>query len=565
MLKTDLLFTSILFSILTALCTVVSAQKVTRLTEVKIADNGLYFDGQKRSNDDLEIDEPGFDYFFGRRITPHGDCVKQFGDYVFMSWWAGGEDDKHVMLSRFNRKSEVLETIRFPHTHVGFRHTYAHIGDSHNTIAVAVSPIDSTVHLLYDMHSYSENDFPQSFFNYSVSKSGAALVPDGQFTLDKFNSKRTYLNEVYNYSDITYPNFFLNNKNELFVWFREGGNNNGAYKFAKYNGQFWSSFTDFNVLNAQSRGNSYNWGLYGDMKYVNGKLRVGFVKRMNNDNDIYIFNNGFHYAYSNDPNGKNQWFNYKDEPLSLPIIDPSDLFFYEPGNEVSSNGANSVRISSGADWTVTDEESVHFIVNNVRTTANAESIDVHAFKKRSDDEFTISTDFPGGNLYAVRGNYVFLSGLNSSGKPYIYMTEGGTNNWQLLYEATDGKSFRHANVLIEDDKLFLYLMETGIGSAQPIYLQIYDLGLPEEVVLGHEETQPLSEVVLYPNPAKDNLSIRPFTGSFMSYAIYGFSGSSFLKGNTDTGNIDISSLAPGFYIAEIKGSNFHERIKFVVE
>ena len=542
----------------------VRAQVVTPLVEVKVADNGLYFDGPARNSNDLDVDGPGFDFYFGRRITPHGDCLKRFGDFVFMSWWAGGEENKHVMLSRYNLKTNVMETIEFPHTHVGFRHQYKHIGDSHNTIAVGICPLDSTVHLLYDMHSYSKNDFPDSYFNYNVSLAGAALAKDGEFSIDLFGEKQTYLNQIYDYSDITYPNFFVNNKDELLVWFREGGNNNGQYKFARYNGQIWSSFTEFNVLDAKNKGNSYNWGLYGDMKYINGKLRVGFVKRMNNNSDPYVYNNGYHYGYSNDQNGKTNWFNYKNQPFSIPLISPEALFFFEPASVVESNGANSVTISSGADWTVTDNESIHFITNNIRTTASNERVNVHAYKASGDAEFTVSTDFPGGELYAVRGNLVFLMGLNG-GRPYIYMAEGGTNDWRLLYEASDGLQFRHMNVLIEDGQLFLFLMQNSSGSAQPIYLQVYDLGLPEvEVVLSDSRGNDLRDLRVFPNPASSYLEVDYPSATPMTYSISDLSGLSVQTGEVKKGRIDIQSLKSGVYFLQLSNSEIRKIRRFMV-
>ncbi|MCV9386637.1 BNR-4 repeat-containing protein [Reichenbachiella ulvae] len=537
------------------------AQEVTKLIELKVADNGLYFDGAKRGNNDLDINEPGFEYFFGRRITPHGDCIKVFGDYVFMTWWSGGEEEKHVMLSRYNMKTEVLETIEFPHTHVGFRHQYEHIGDSHNTIAVGICPLDSTVHLLYDMHSYNELEYPDSFFNYNVSKVGAAAAADGSFSLDLFYTKNTYLNAQYNYSDITYPNFFLNDRDELFVWFREGGNNNGSYKFAKYDGSSWGPFTDFNVLNAKSFGNEYNWGLYGDMKYINGKLRVGFAKRMNYNNDEYVYNNGMHYAYSNDQDGKVEWYNYKEQSLTLPLSSPEKLFFFEPGSLVANGGANSITMSSGTDWTVTDRESVHFIMNNVRSSASSERVNVHAYKRAGENSFTTTTDFPGGNLYSVPGNMVFLMGLNSK-RPYIYFTKGGTNNWQLLFEETKGVEFRHMNVLIEGNRLYLYLMEDASGDAQPIHLQIYDLGLPE-VVLDAKPSS--SKVLIYPNPVEQQLMIEGVNEIDSEYSIYNLMGRQLDQGQLIDNTIDVSALASGIYILKLIGNTGERLYRFNVK
>ena len=453
-----------------------TSAQIKREFEIKVTDAGLYFNGKKRTSSSLNTNEAGFDFYFGRRITPHGDCIKKHGDFLFLSWYLGGEANKSVMLSRLHIPTQTLETIEFSHTHVGFRHKYSHIGDSHNTIAVGICPLDSTVHLLYDMHSYSKNDFPDSYFNYQVSLKGAAAAPVGSFTIDLFKPRQTYLNPAYNYSDITYPNFFLNTDNELFVWFREGGNNNGMYKFAKYDGNTWGPFTKFSTLNAKSKGSAYNWGLYGKMKYINGKLRVGFLKRMSYNNDKYVYNNGFHYAYTNDPSGKTQWYNYKGEKFTLPLIQPEKIFFYEPGDVVTQGGANSVYISSGTDFTVTDQEAVHFITNNVKSNVDGMRRNVHAFKKEGDTEFTIKTNFPGGNLHAVEGNQVFLIS-NSNDRPVIYKAEGGTNNWEKLYTATSGISMEHSNVLIADGKLFVYAMQKATGDARPIYIQMYDLGI----------------------------------------------------------------------------------------
>lgn len=501
--------------------------QVSREFELKVSDSGLYFNGEQRKSD-FHIDNPGFEYYFGRRITPHGDCIKKYGDFLFLTWYLGGEENRNVMLTRLHIPSQTLETIKFEHTHVGYRHQYPHIGDSHNTIAVGICPLDSTVHLLYDMHSYSKLHYPDSYFNYQASFNGAANAPVGSFTRDLFKPRQTYLNPAYDYSDITYPNFFLNDDNELFVWFREGGHNNGMYKFARYTDGVWGPFTNFNSLNAVSYGNPYNWGLYGDLKYINGKLRVGFVKRMSYNDDKYVYNNGFHYGYTNDPSGKTEWFNHKDEGFSLPVINPEELFFYEPGDVVTQGGANSVSISSGPDFTVTDEEAVHFIVNNVRSMVDGKSKNVHAYKKAGVSEFTISTNFPGGNLYAVDGNQVYLMSSNNN-RPEIYRAEGGTNKWEKLYTETAGIAMEHSNVLIADGKLFVYAMQKSSGDARPLYIQMYDLGIDTSRYLSFKNLHDGQEIEL-----GADLSVEARVGSaFKSVSLW-----------VDTINLGALSQAP---------------------
>jgi len=457
--------------------------QVELIDEVKISDKGLYFNGQKISSSEVPgyQDKPGYDYFFGRRITPHGDCIARYQKYIFLTWYRGGEGDRHVMLSRYNTDTQSLVTIEFPHQHNGYLNTI-HIGESHNTIAVGICKLDSTVHLLYDMHAYSETrpvdgSLSNDYFRYSYSKKGALTVPDEEFTLEQFYPKQLFLKAGEDYKSLTYPRFFENTEGALMVCMREGGHNNGKYMFSKYDLDGWTGWTDFNVLNAKNHPEvSFNWGLYGEIKYQAGKMRIGFHTRYAISTDKHANNNGFHYAYSNDPEGKTDWYNYKDEAISLPVFNPNDLLFYEPADLVSSNATDASHITSGADWTVNDRGDIHF-----KTRVRESSwIDVHAYKKAEDKEFTITTNIPGGDLYGV-GNKIYLISLES-GYPTIYMTEGGTNNWEQIYKASSGKRFRHGNVIIDNGILYYYLMEDSSGDAQPIYLQTYELNSDIPVV-----------------------------------------------------------------------------------
>lgn len=461
-----------------------SLAQVTLLLEKKISDKGLFFDGEKVAQG--AANGPKYDYIFGNRITPHGDCIKQYKEFTFMTWYRGGEADRHVMLSRYNANTGNIVTIEFPHQHNGFQNT-PHLGESHNTIAVGICPLDETIHLLYDMHSYSENrpangSLANDYFRYSYSVKNGATVSDADFKLNKFvkdsdgDYKHLKMKPGVNYKSLTYPNFFTNELGELFMWIREGGNNNGAYKFCKYDGNSWTGFTQFNILSAKNKGLSYNWGLYGDIKFESGKMRIGFHIRSNNNNDKYRLNSGFYYGSSDDPNGLNQWKDHKGTGFSLPLIDPDKIKISEPGDVVNASGANSVSITRGADWTVTDRGDIHFVSE---VSGGGQKKNVHTYKKAGDNTFKTSTSFPGGNLYTYN-NEVYLIGLDN-GKVFVEKADGGTNTWTKIYSAPAGsKSYRHGNVHINAGKLYFYMMEKKSGSAQPIYLQIYDLGLDDQ-------------------------------------------------------------------------------------
>ncbi len=536
--------------------------------EKKISDFGLFFDGvnvpQANRLTHPNRTDGKYDFAFGSRITPHGDCVAHYGDYVFLTWYKGGKSNRQVMLTRINvlTKSEV--TIEFPHTHTGFQNRWW-VGESHNTIAVGVCPIDKTVHMLYDMHAYSpsrpaDGSLANDFFRYSVSEKNVATLPDEDFTLDKFLPKRLYLKQGFNYQELTYPVFFVNTNNELLVKMRVGGNNNGKFQMAKYDGDSWSNWVDYNVLNAKGKSNvNYNWGLYGDFQYLHGKFRIGYVIRKNDNNDRYLYNNGFFYSYSNALDGSNDWYNYKDQQVSSPLINPYEVFISEPGDNVTGNVANSVVISSQPVWTVTERGDIHFMISGIRG-ANNQNVNVHTYKKAGDAGFTTTTSFPGGTEVLGVGNDIYLIGL-SNGRPFIRKAEGGTNNWTLLYQATTGKSFRHGNVLAKNGKVYYFLMENKSGSAQPIYLQVYDLGINDVPSSTNNIENNIFKV--FPNPSQGRFTIEAEGNS--SYSIYSTSGICISKGNFNNNlMLDIKEHGNGVYLLKVNTASGTYTQKVVV-
>jgi hypothetical protein len=473
--------------------TLTSISQVVLEKEIKVTDLGLHFNGSSKSNDRNSPDNgnsDSYDYVFGRNISAHGDAIKIFENYVFMTWYRGGKTDRHMMLSRYNTITGTIATIEFPHRHTGFQNRWW-LGESHNTIAVGVSPLDGTIHLLYDMHAYSptkpsDGSLANDYFRYSYSVPNTATVSDSEFTLDKFvknandNPKHLRMPGAAPQSEfraLTYPRFFQNDGGEIFMLMREGGNNNGMFKFIKYDANTgeWGNFIDFNRLNAKSQpGIDFNWGLYGDMKYVNGKFRLGFQRRSSNNNDKYLYQNGVYYAYSDDQTAATGWKNHKGESFSLPLWDADLIKVMEPGDYVETTNPNRVRIVGGFDWTVTANGDVH-IKSEVRDLDNNVTKNLHTYKPAGATEFITAEKSISGSFY-TSGTNVYTVGLNN-GRVVVYKAEGGTDNFEKVYEATSGRQFDHGVVHIENGKAYYYLMEDSSGSAQPLYLQIIDLDI----------------------------------------------------------------------------------------
>jgi len=229
-------FTALLF---TLLCTCGRAQgsNIVLLEESLVAPDGLYFAGDR-----------GVDYQFGPQISAHGDCIKVSNGYIFVTWYQGGMDKRFLRLSRrrLNDPTAPWVTLEFPDQHIGYQGNPT-IGDSHNTIAVAISEVDGRVHLLYDMHAYAASQQPDNYFNYRISDEGAAFLPDEAFTIDKFSAKRNYLKAGLNYERTTYPTFFETSDGQILVEYRIGGAGNGDFFLSRYDGTEWQApyiFTD---------------------------------------------------------------------------------------------------------------------------------------------------------------------------------------------------------------------------------------------------------------------------------------------------------------------------------
>jgi hypothetical protein len=489
---------------------------ISAQSPLKIADNGLYFDGKDLDYGTVSQANTGdeYDFFFGRSISAHGDAVKSYKHFVFMTWYRGGKDDRHVMLTRLNTLTGKTVDIEFPHQHTGFRGNPL-IGESHNTIGIAVSPINGTIHMVYDMHAYDDNNhdgvFKDDFFRYSYSLPGAADVSDEDFTLQQFVKDTSEISQGVddykhlvmtgdisdksNFARLTYPKFFETDDGTLLLYMRLGGNNNGAYLFNRYDAdtEKWSKFTKFNENNQKNLGNEYNWGLYGNMKYLNGKLRIGFQQRSSDNNDKYKYQNGVYYAYSNHPQGFGDWFNHRDESITWPLINSDEIKVFEPGDYITHEQPNSVYIVKDFDWTVTARGDIHTIslVKTNTSSADAtkfgfagieqEQVYIHAYKPAGADEFIIDTEFVGASAIYTSGDNIYIIGLEN-GRPYIEVAKGGTNEFTRAYTSNSGPVFTHGTIYINDGMVYFYLQENGTGNARPLYLQVFDLGISQVVV-----------------------------------------------------------------------------------
>ncbi len=504
--------------LLLVFCSLVEAQKELAATldsSTRVSgdgEGGLFFAGTKDVN-----------YRFGQRISPHGDCVDVVNGYAFVTWYKGGMDNRNLMLSRknLNVPNSNWVTIEFPHQHVGqggeLLNGTGIRGDSHNTAAIGVSTIDNTIHIIYDMHAYRSSSLPNDFFNYSVSKTNMAFVPDNEFTLDIFNPKQNYLKSGEDYERMTYPMLHRANDGSLIARYRQGGSGNGDILLAHYDGNVWSNNWLFHegTLALPNRNN-----MYGGERFLNGKFYSGFSIRYSTNNDTntsngYMLNSGLYYAYTNGipKNASTPWFDVNDTSISLPIrnninpnVDPVQIA--QPGDDYGT--ASLPRSSSDPAWTVTENGAIHFV-------QRVDNRNVHYYKLATDTNFSsnvgglIPNPQTRGELYSYK-SHVFMVEL-LGGKVNIKATLEGQDNWEIVYAGTESTNYAHFDAFVTGNKLYVYLMEDtgnntpGVGDKRPLYFQEFTLSEedapanPDIVLEAEDYTTASSGIIVGNNPA----------------------------------------------------------------
>ncbi len=431
----------------------IPAAKTTKgqipVNEFPLNQNGLYFGGEKN-----------VDYIFGSRITPHGDCITAIPGFVFVSWYKAPRSNRQLMISRLN-----LKTGKWVHVGLPERNTLGRIkrasddpkakpdirGESHRTAAVGVSPIDGTVHLMFDMHA--------SDLQYIVSKPGTATAPDDEFVAARFNPKQNgFIVGKKLEARVTYPGFQRNDKGELFALWREGGSGNGNQVSAIYNGKSWSKpdTTWFGNYKDPKK----NVSIYGSQQYLNGRMYAGFAIRT--PSTPIEVNQGLYFAESGQTTS-DDWTDLKGVAHPIPIKDYSPFMIDEPVPN------NDYRMSSGPNWTVSEKGDVHMIVNfNAKPS-------YHYYRPAGAKAFIKSPKLgaPKGELYAA-GERIFA--LNQDkGQLELFGTPAGKDEWKEIGMAKSPR-LTFGNSVVQDGTLYYFAMkEVGDPQSQPLTLLAIDL------------------------------------------------------------------------------------------
>ncbi|KAF9448709.1 hypothetical protein P691DRAFT_759671 [Macrolepiota fuliginosa MF-IS2] len=198
-----LLFIS-LVSTLFALCG--AAPKVTQISNSLLDSNGIFF-----VSFDGVVNVNSFQL----------SGVLTFGNYQFVGWYTSS---RAAILARRQLPSGSWSTFQLPHN--------LSTNDSHNVIALGVSPSDGKIHVALDCHS------TQVF--YTSSEAGLA-TSGASWEASRFGTITTTIGNLNVGTVVTYPQFVITPDNLLQFVYRSGISGNGATQLAEYNGGTWSN------------------------------------------------------------------------------------------------------------------------------------------------------------------------------------------------------------------------------------------------------------------------------------------------------------------------------------
>ena len=212
----------------------------------------------------------------------------------------------------------------------------------------------------------------------------------------------------------------------------------------------------------------------------------------------------------------------------------------QPGDDFGTE--TYPRSSNDPAWTVTESGAIHFVTR-------VDNINVHYYKKASETNFSknagdlIPNPSTRGEMYSYN-NHVFMVEL-LGGKVNIKTTLEGQNDWEIIYTGQESTVYQHFDAFVEDDKLYVYLMENtgnntvGEGDKRPLYFQEFTLS----EVIDQENSEPI--VVLEAEDfttASTDIIIGASDAASNGEYIDSFSSNQFLEYNfsiTESGNYDI--------------------------
>ncbi len=418
-----------------------TAQSVTFKEKSTITDEGLYF--WYPNDKDGEAVKA---FHYNPNISPRGDCFTVVNDYIFFGWYKGGMKNRDLMISRKKIGSGTWATVKLPHKNTLIGPKVNGWGDSHNTISVAVSKTDGTIHIFYDHH----ND-P---LKYIVSKPGTAFVKNSDFKIGIFEKTRGYLASGQDIT-ITYPQLTENDAGDIILNYRKGSAVGGNEMVHVYNSTTSTWSRSKMVLRGSGKPHvevkDRNYAYGAAPVLAGGSIYYGFSVRWARKKDDGILNEGVYLANCGPTMTSNFIGVDVDAAASgvtykLPVQDYAPFLIDLPETK---NGSGS---SGGPSLAVSDRGDVHLSFRS--RGKNATKYYYTYVRKAGEKEFTKhSGESKTGIAY---GDRIYHTAINKkTGRITIQSTEAGVFDYRndLVYETNE--TLGNSVVRLVDGKLVI--------------------------------------------------------------------------------------------------------------
>ncbi|WP_299012518.1 BNR-4 repeat-containing protein [uncultured Polaribacter sp.] len=414
----------------------VTAQ-VTFLESSKVTDEALFF---------WKPDDPR-PFHYGRSINPHGNCMKVSKGFVFYTWYRGGWADRTLMVSRKKIGEGGWVHVQLPAkmSLVGGK------GDTHLTTNVGVSPIDGTVHLMFDHHNED--------LNYIRSKKNIAYAPDSEFTAANFLPEQNYLIPGKKVTGVTYPDLFNNDQGEMYFERRLGSAVGGDIIMTYYNGDTWSPETTI----IRGRGAQVTQGerhfAYGNAHFLNGKFYYSYSPRW--AESPTEANEGVNLMELG-PRMNDKARTFDGKSYDLPVTNHTPFRIADPRGENSDWGW-----AGGPQLAISPKNDIYMYVNPRGAISP-----FNYLKKAGEKEFKEERGkgslgiFYGKRMYKFRvsgGNFIVTSAL------------AGTYDWREDFRKSIGIGVQKSITIMDDGVIAFLFSERKNSPEVPVHCFVFKI------------------------------------------------------------------------------------------
>jgi len=413
----------------------VSAQ-VTFLESSKITDEAFYF----WKADDSKP------YHYGASINPHGNCMKVSNGFVFFTWYRGGWADRTLMVSRKKVGEGSWIHVELPAklSLVGGK------GDTHLTTNVGISPIDGTVHLMFDHHNED--------LNYIKSKKNIAFGPDSDFTAANFLPQQDYLIPGQKVTSVTYPDLFNNDKGEMYFERRLGSAVGGDIIMTYYNGDTWSEETTI----IRGRGTEVSQGerhfAYGTAHFMNGKFYYSYSPRW--AESPTILGEGV-YLMELGERMNDKATTVDGKSYDLPIIDHSPFLIADPRSVPDNAGW-----AGGPQVAISPKNDIYLYQKPKGTSA------YNYLRKNGETEF--AEDRNKGSLGIFYGKRMYKFSV-SGGNFIVTSALAGSYDWREDFRKSIGLSVKKSITIMNDGVIAMVFSEVKNSAEVPVHCFVFQL------------------------------------------------------------------------------------------